>query len=392
MDKKIVKLILTYPIVQGIVSLAFNGEMLNKLFVLYMLLILSMYSSIRVKKRGYKIKVKNFAVISFVTAYIPIAFTQEFRDINGMGTNGFIFYLYFYFYIFVALFLISDAEFLKTYHAVCCDKDFVLKISTIYAALLLVTLAFKIGVDSDKWGTTTFRAWFGLPHGLSYELMVFLLLNILIWIKYKKLYTWIFIALFLALIFFTGVRTSFVAVLLIGFCYFLNMNVRSKIIAIVLALVGISTAWKMGLFNALIEKTLQSAAIGAVGGSRFRIWQSSISSFHSKSFFQKIFGFGYGNLLAYNKNNGIERVHAHNDFIITVVCYGMTGFFIYLYGLLRYIKSQFGTISAVVLIAFVAFANGYFIYTHVLGLHCISVLVTFYEIDKKNRKMRAIYR
>ena len=386
------KLILIYPIIQGIVSLIFNGEMLNKLFVFYMSFVFLMYSCVQIKKKGYRIRKANLAIMLLAAVYIPMAYIQEFRAKDGLGINGFIFYVYFCFYVFIALFLVGDNEFSEAYHSICCDRRFVLKISTVYVVLILTALILKIGIDSDKWGTTTFRAWFGLAHGFSYELMVFLLLNLLIWIEYKRLYTWGFIVFFLVIILFTGVRTSLVAVLVIGFFYFWNMRVQGKFSAIMLAAIGIGIAWKMGVFNTLIEKTLYSIANGDIGGSRFRIWQSSIGSFYDSSLFHKIFGSGYGYLLAYNDVNGMQRVHAHNDLMIAMVCYGFTSLFVYLYCLFRYIRSRFSTVGGIIFIVFVAFVNGYFIYGPVLGLHCITILVAFYGISKKHSKMRVVCR
>lgn len=387
MKKIIAKLLFIYPLIQGTVGVIFNGNMLNTLFFLYIFLVFFMYALSSIVKRGSKIRKENFIIMFFLFGYIPIAFYQEFILGNGMGINGIAFYFYLLFFCILALFFLQDETLVNNYLKILRTPKCVLGLSMCYLTLIVVSFILHIGVDIGTWNTTTFRAWHGTPHAFSYELMILILMNFVTLKNCKdvlKTIAFFNIGIFSLLIFLSAARTGLVALFIIFVYYAKKLDTKKKIVIIFIGIALLLLVYKIGLFDSLIDKTIYSIEQGDIGGSRFDIWRSSLSSFSKKNFFEKIFGFGYSALLSFNENNGMQRVHGHNDFIITLVSYGIPNLLLYLYSLVKLLKCKWKSAGATLFIVFISAINGFYIYAPVLIVNILTIMIAFYEIEKNS--------
>ena len=246
-------------------------------------------------------------------------------------------------------------------------------IFSFYFVLILSVIFFKGLQISSDWGGTIPMLYgpYSLPHTLSYNLIAIYSMSSILWHKYKKKFYVFFMALTSGCLIWTGVRSALLVLVIMIFCdYFSIKKVTKKIILIILGvLLFIFLLFFTGLItnNPMVQKTIVAAGKGTgVTNGRFDFYSYLWFFFvHDMSIIQKIFGVS---VLALRKYMGLRygtEIHAHNDFLNTLVGMGITGLVIYVKGLLSFCRNSDSLLKFVLVfgILFVlAFFNGLYMY------------------------------
>ena len=158
-----------------------------------------------------------------------------------------------------------------------------------------------------------------------------------------------------------------------------SSSIKSKIFIILLTIIFIYILYNQGYFELLEYRTETRDLSG--GNGRAEIWTRKINAYLMLHPIKQIFGIGNvaGMNLGFNYLRGF-----HNDFIGILVCYGIVGFMMYLYILIKsYISSGNKKVAMVVLLYIIV--SGFTI-EPISGGHLIIGSLFLYSYCTTNEK------
>ena len=351
------QLLLWYPLLNLIVAYIFKGDMMNTFSIIICgVIILFSY------KKMLKGRVTIITIFwLFVTLLVSI-----FRD-TKMGIVNCITYL-----VTIVVFMIyvkEDVGDLKKYFLKCSREFFVMEIIFF---LLLIVYVYQYGFTAG-WDTYVLQGPYIYPHTLAYIMLLMLMVNCYIWMNSKK-----GIAIFFALIcaggvVLTAVRTVLISVAIIALYVMYKLIDYKKFKKIIfcfsLGIVTLIVAYKMGMFDIVIHKTQLALANSSISNGRGKIFEVSLRALSERMSAKCLFwGVGMDALQANNLRYMGAAIHAHNDLIDILVCYGVPNLCIYLIQFYKFSKNKLfwyiGSLGALILF------NGLFTY-----IDCIPLLV-----------------
>ena len=227
------------------------------------------------------------------------------------------------------------------------------------------------------WNTWVLQGPYNYPHTLAYLILFLLLQELYLFIKGKdKVAALILIALAIAL-FMTAVRTAILALVVVVFYVmyqFLDSKQFKRFLLICAALLILAILlYKRGTFESLIDKTQRAISNGSISNGRAKIYLSSLGTINKHEILACTVGVGLSQLLNHNLHMLGAAIHAHNDFIDVLVCYGGLSLFAYVYTFMLFIKkSKFWNGC---LLGILIFFNGLFPYVDCLPIIIYSRLL-----------------
>lgn len=348
-------LICVYPLINILVCYIFKGDNMNTFSIIYcgMLIIILLMQKKQISKclfltgflgiftivlsmiRETGIIHISSAVMFVVTIFCFFCFSERYFDIDDFGKY------------------------------IVGKKHSWYLLQAIYLLILLLHYT-QYGLTAG-WNTWVLKGPYNYPHTLAYLLLFFTMADAYLWIQAKSGIGFLFAGISFVLIFLTAVRVvllaAAMAILFMLWQFMANKQFKKVLFFIVIGIVGAAIAYKFGLLEALIRKTRLALWSGSITNGRGNIVKMSIKALTmdgSKGIFNSIFGVGMEQLLASNKINMKVAIHAHNDLIDVLVCYGVINLAIYIYGLYKLEKKH--RICFLLCIGVLALSNGLFMY------------------------------
>lgn len=256
--------------------------------------------------------------------------------------------------------------------------------------IIFLTIISGRGLE-NSWGVTTLMGPFGLQHALAYYLIIIFCISDFI---YKETYSKLFI-LFkyaaIAMIFFTAVRSATIAVLIIYIFSMLKNKKTEKEFIIMMTLISLIYIFNSNIYSIIpvFGKNINTTFSGDISNGRFAIWNSLIKYFKQSSIENKILGNGAA--ITYNINGLLYKtyIQAHNDFLNILLCYGIVDLLIYIFLLLKYVKTKSGLILLTAFIILTA-TNGLYLYYNFVMM--IPFLLAYFQgLINNPEKNHALY-
>lgn len=348
-------LVCIYSFANILVCYIFKGENMNTFSVIYcgMLIgILLIYDKCVCKQFFY------YAIWGVLTVALSIKRESEIIYIS----SALMFVVTTFCFLFFSEKYVNIEEFGKY---IICEKHVCYVIQTAYFLILLIHYM-QYGLKAG-WNTWVLQGPYNYPHTLSYLLLFFALMDIFLWIRAKSGIGLCFAGISVALALLTAVRVALLSavimVLFILWRFMVGENIRKLLFCLVVGGVGIAIAYKVGLLEALIEKTRLAVARGNISNGRGNIIKTSLKALtmdKSKGVFNSVFGIGMKQLLASNKENMEAAIHAHNDLIDVFVCYGVGNLFFYMHSLYKFVRKY--RVWFLLCIGMLVLGNGLFMY------------------------------
>lgn len=354
-------LILVYPIINIVVCFISKGDNMTILAMSYSVLLafFILYSS--------KIRKDILYIMYVLVITMVISFYRE-KTITDMSSC-------IAYSIAVIFFLLYSENYtklsdIKQYFNQSEKKFLIVQLGY----FLVLGVHVKLYGLTAGWNTYVLQGPYYYPHTLSYILLFFLIANVYFWLENKSK-----IALFCTLIceggiVLTAVRTIIVTSMFVIFYIIYNFIDKKKFLKLICILfIGMFIlfgAYKLGLFNSLIEKTELALLNSTLTNGRGNIVDVSLKGWINCKMegLQYFIGMGMSNLLSSNMKLLNASIHAHNDLIDVLVCYGVINMLIYVHSMVRFAKKRL--IWIVSIIGVLAFSNGLFPY-----LDCIPMLI-----------------
>lgn len=133
----------------------------------------------------------------------------------------------------------------------------------------------------------------------------------------------------------TGARSAVLAFIVVILFDFFQINKLSKklIIFVAFFLVGIYLFLYTDIIykNAFIQRTIYAASTGSISNGRERFANILLENYSNMDLQKKLFGIGMENLRLIMRNARVGGIHAHNDYINSLVGYGLCGLLIYIW-------------------------------------------------------------
>lgn len=245
-------------------------------------------------------------------------------------------YFYTYVFMFMMLILCSMSSFRADFLRWISQKKHVIRFK-IYIVILFLLFAFSIFFMNgfrafDGYETKYFVGPFSYAHPIAYIMLstyaaAYLYRNLT---KEKMFFSCIQILSFLFIVL-TGVRSAFLAIIILIFLDILSLKQKNKIRIILLLstlfICVLASRPSLILNNPVFEKTIVAASNGSVSNGRETFRQVSLEYFHSTSdLVVRFFGVGMSNLVNNMYAHIHMVIHAHNDYVNLLVGYGYLGF------------------------------------------------------------------
>ncbi len=350
-------MILVYPLINIIVCTLFKGDNMIIFSLIYCLLLVLLYIT----------EFRKISISSLITFAILM-----FILVLEIGRDTHMISLYAAFIVTNIMLCIysSDKISITEYINFFVNKKISFyNIQVFYFAILILYVA-KNGLRAG-WNTWVLQGPYNYPHTLAYILCFMLMLDAFFFIEFKDRIAFVFILLNLISIFLTAVRSVLlVAIIVLVFIFFRMLSKKQffkLIFYVVLTVIGLLLAYKHGIFNALLAKNRLAISHGSLSNGRNNIASSSIKAITKGNIYINILGgIGMTNLLKWNGININASIHAHNDFIDAIVCYGICGFGIYVYNFLKFSKYKYIWILGTLVL--LAYGNGLYVYIDVIPL------------------------
>ena len=357
-------LIIVYPLINIITCYVFNGDNMNVFSWAYCMVLCALV----VINRGLKMSKKLMITFPILIITILISFLREESFTFAVGSLLF---------SATVLYLLLFEE-NKKKDAVSVDlllnksKLYVI-IQIAYVSVLLFWVS-RHGLRAG-WNTWVLQGPYNYPHTLSYILLFFLIGDLLFFLKRKEKIYVILAGVSTILVFMTAVRTTLFSAVFVFLYFFRELLDKKKmkylIIVAIVAVVAVFLAERYGLLNALFQKTKLAVTVNnSFSNGRLQIASASLrtlSNYKGNKILCYLFGTGLTEL-ANNNNIYIgERIHAHNDFIDILVCYGIINLTLYVYAFFRSKKAYPWFVATIGLLAA---ANGLYMY-----IDCIPIIV-----------------
>ncbi len=246
--------------------------------------------------------------------------------------------------------------------------------------LVLFLITFVTGYGwYEVWGGRQFRGVIPFPHDACY-FFAGLQVNFIIFYNIfdKKIIKKIsFIAVIIYLIFslFTNARAAFIIPLFSTLYFLYKVFYKKYIVTYFLISIPLSIILIMILFGQIdmhfldeipiLNKFISLSKEGDTLSSRDIIWNNITYSYEHFTINDKIFGKGTEFTQKLNLMEMGRKLWAHNDLLESLVAIGYYGLGLYLVSLILLLKRS-GNLLFLVVILFVAFFNGLFVYPQII--------------------------
>ncbi len=363
---KIAYLLLVYPLINLVLCWLFHGENMVVTSLIFFGIILLGYLLLP----GGRIRFhKNWLPIIIVMIItLGIAGFRESQVNLGLC-------LAYIATVFMFLIGSDDAYISKIATAIISRKKFSDICQIIF--LIIVIAYTSINGLTAGWNTFVLKGPYLYPHTLAYLLFFMLALNIYFFMKERNIGSLIIGGIDILAIILTGVRSAFLAVcmtllmMLVKFIQRRQMRI-AVIAASVIIVFGLNIYFN-GYANSLIDKTIFALGHGSITNGRLQIASTSLRALDLQNNpYNIFFGVGMNNLLKSNQILMQASVHAHNDLIDILVCYGLASLLIYCWSFYKYAEKQI--IWTTLTLGILIIGNGLFVYTD-----CIPMLI-YYKI------------
>lgn len=378
-------LVFYFPVLYMLFYMISDSLARNLVQLLLILLLLAELKYCAANKVGYRIK------DSFYIIYLAVLVCVS-AVLHGLA---YLFHLDFYAFILLLLIfrVFSHEQYLTYLQGLVAKENKTLRMIMIYYALLLISIIFMNGLQvSDSWGITlpVLYGPFEIPHGLAYtQLIIYCLSSIQYKNTRKKIYGGIMILVAICSIW-TGVRSGFVALIILMLSDYLSVHSLSKKIFVGGGIVCIFLY--LYLFtdvlnnNPIMQKTSDAISRGSASNGREQFTEYIMTYYtHLSSTFEKIFGIGITGIRNLMDIRWGNAIHAHNDFVNVLVGYGIVGMIPFLRELVRFSRKAVKCFFPLLILGFLAYYNGLFMY---VGFSpCIPILILFYRNKYATKKM-----
>lgn len=256
------------------------------------------------------------------------------------------------------------------------------------------------------WSTYVLQGPYNYPHTLAYLLLLLALLDIFLWNSENSGFGLVTAGINLALMLLTAVRVALlaacIAILFLLIRFMTTKSFRRFLIFLVIGTLALVLTYQYGIFTALFEKTQEAIGHSDISNGRGTIAITSLKALmdgEERNILHFLFGVGQQRLLSNNFKYLRSAVHAHNDFVNALVCYGIIGLGMYVYGFSRFARKNKTGIWLCV--GCLAFGNGLFMYIDAIPMLLYARLFfegvsykegSVAEITQKKRKRRNLKR
>ncbi|NLJ70761.1 MAG: hypothetical protein GX328_04790 [Clostridiaceae bacterium] len=238
---------------------------------------------------------------------------------------------------------------------------------------------------------------FSLPHILGYELLVIYCGVSLYDKENKSLFFLIIKGLILIMTVLSGVRSAALALSLLVIYDYISMKNKSQKKTIfvigIIVLIVIAKQTDFLLNNPLINKTRIAYDHGSVTSGREWYRKAQLDAFvHKSNFIQKLFGVGIPGVIEYMYQSLGVRIQGHNDYINTLVGYGIIGFVLLIINQLNLSKvsnSVWSKIFLQVFIFLLAYYNGFILY--IVFVVSLPIVLCFFKEKQVGKRKRLFY-
>ena len=355
-------MVFIYPLINILICFLSKGDNMNILSTGYCILIILLSFKIN------KIDKKTIITIIILSITVLITGTRETDRIGFVSSLTYsatilMFIVYSEKYIGIdELTIFSDKH----------EKLFYL-VQSLYIFVLLIHVAIYGFVAG--WNTYILQGPYNYPHTLAYFLELMIMVDVYYWIKKKTKLSMVLLIISEGAVFLTAVRTVLLSTMVVAlFVIYKLINKKrfDKLLGIImLGIMSLCIAYKYGILDSLIAKTKLALSNSTITNGRFNIAASSLKALNKKdgiSFINYITGVGMSQLMASNNKLLYAPIHAHNDIIDVLVCYGIVNLWLYIKYFYKFAKTNLfwicGTIGILVI------SNGLFPY-----IDCIPILI-----------------
>lgn len=370
LENVLYSLIIWYPALALVIAFFF-GDNCNKLYIIYLLVVLLYYF----KRKGSAPKGKlSLLILIFYILYTVI-------------NSGFYYVYHLDFYCFVGIcftFLVfSDSRTIEKFNKFLYDHELSVRIMSIWMVVFTILSVVSGKGTEISFGVTSMPVLYGpfkVPHHLAYMYLTIYAVASYFRRLDKGKHFWLIINIIsISMIAWTAVRSAFLAALVLIFVdVIMSQNAKLKIVFLgFIGIVALFTVLNSGTLSSIpvIEKTLVVASKGSISNHRSMIWNAIIQGFlDNASWSQSIFGVGMERVRTY-----FGGAHGHNDYINALCGYGIVGLLIFMYCQLKPLAnwrnfpfSLLGELFFFVLI----FTNGFAMYVETSA--CIAVFFLFF--------------
>lgn len=226
---------------------------------------------------------------------------------------------------------------------------------------------------------------YSVPHMLGYVLITMYCLNAFFQRMSKKNTFLFFKVLCVVLAVWTAARSAVLGMAIIVFADYISIrNLRKKYMILG---AGVLVALYMIFFtdilinNPLIQKTMSSMENGSVTNGREWFSQIALNYYsNNTTFLEKLFGIGMNNvrsIFLHTPTIGVA-IHAHNEYVNTLVGYGAIGLVIYIINQLKQMRVLVDWKMKLLIQCFIfilAYYNGFAMYA--MFTPCLVIIITF---------------
>ena len=357
-------IIATFPI-WNLINIIFMGDG----FTFYCWRIFTFLFILHINIKGNKQKVLILDVL--------IAFNAIYLLLNGRG------YYYWFnndvylFWLFLANIFYWDTKKIKILKEYIIENK---KIAIFNAYFTTVTsvLSIFLGVGFvHAQGTVVFTGFFSLEHMLAYHILVTYMLLLVVEENEqdnRHIILKLILSIFLLL---TAVRSAVIVLTLLLIYDFFQVGKKEKILISLCTIIILGILLNSKIINTLPLLTKTQAAVLNGDATNGRTVLSAIGYRYylkNTNIIQKLFGIGIDNI---RQKVYWNNLHAHNDFINILLGYGGVYVSIVIVGLINFCKAKRG-ILAFLIIAILAYFNGFYMYTEaVVALPIIRIAFDF---------------
>ena len=312
-----------------------------------------------------------------------------FKDVN--------FYSYVLIITFSLLFL--SPNIIEEYYSFFMShkKEFIYSICLFFVFIFISVVTgvgYRYNLDDKMW---MLFGPFSLPHILGYELLVIYCGVSLYDKENKSLFFLIIKGLILIMTVLSGVRSAALALSLLVIYDYISMKNKSQKKTIfvigIIVLIVIAKQTDFLLNNPLINKTRIAYDHGSVTSGREWYRKAQLDAFvHKSNFIQKLFGVGIPGVIEYMYQSLGVRIQGHNDYINTLVGYGIIGFVLLIINQLNLSKvsnSVWSKIFLQVFIFLLAYYNGFILY--IVFVVSLPIVLCFFKEKQVGKRKRLFY-
>lgn len=366
------KLIFIYPLLNIIVCYIFHGDNMNLFCLIYCSILVGIYCNLE-----RRISKWFFLGLFFLMAISILEFLRE------ENISNFVIYIMFIMTN-IIMYMYSEKKFNIIDFANSIYENYRLyMIGQMGFVGILILYVLKNGLTYG-WNTMVLQGPYNYPHTLAYLALFLLIADAFLYLEYNMRLALIFMIIQMGIILLTAVRTTLLIVAVVAWYFLVNLagkkQIKKILFIVLLTCIVLSVAYRQGIFNALIEKTSLALANSTLTNGRGKIALTSLKALENGNLAKNlILGIGISNLMKWNQVYLLSAIHAHNDFVDAIVCYGVVALIIYLCNL--YCFSQKKVVWILATIGMLAFSNGLFEY-----IDCMPLLIyarLLFEARKK---------